>query len=103
MSSRTLKAALAGFAFTLAATALAVAQTGDNSAGSMQSNDTVSLSENGWDFNAPNGVPGFGPLSADTDMDLLLRQATGQGPAATANPQATADIARADRTRASLR
>ncbi len=34
--------------------------------------------ENGWDFTAPNGVPGFGPLPDGTDMEALLRQATGQ-------------------------
>jgi hypothetical protein len=27
--------------------------------------DFIGLSENSWDFNAPGGVPGFGPLTTD--------------------------------------
>jgi hypothetical protein len=36
----------------------------------------IGLSENGWDFTAPDGVPGFGSLSAE-DVARLLAQATG--------------------------
>jgi hypothetical protein len=36
--------------------------------------DFVGLSENAWDFNAPGGVPGFGPLQM---TDELRRQVTG--------------------------
>ena len=32
----------------------------------------------GWDFNDPNGIPGFGPLSPDTDVAALLKQAIGE-------------------------
>lgn len=30
-----------------------------------------------WDFNVPDGVPGFGPLEADFDIETMLRQAIG--------------------------
>ncbi len=33
--------------------------------------------ENGWDWNAPGGVPGFGPLNAADDVAALLAQAIG--------------------------
>src|SRR5262249_54501811 len=39
--------------------------------------DFVGLSENSWDFTAPGGVPGFGPLSAE-DSSRLLSQFSGQ-------------------------
>ena len=35
--------------------------------------DFVGLSENAWDFTAPDGVPGFGPLSAKDVRRLLAR------------------------------
>jgi Protein of unknown function (DUF3306) len=35
--------------------------------------DFIGLSENAWDFTAPGGVPGFGPLSADEAAGLLAR------------------------------
>lgn len=35
--------------------------------------DFVGLAENAWDFTAPNGVPGFGPLSAEEADRLLAR------------------------------
>jgi hypothetical protein len=34
------------------------------------------LVENGWDFNAPNGVPGFAPLQADSAPSAGLPQLT---------------------------
>jgi hypothetical protein len=37
------------------------------------------LVENGWDFNAPNGVPGFAPLQADTMPSAALPQLTARG------------------------
>lgn len=37
--------------------------------------DFVGLSENSWDFTAPGGVPGFGPLSAE-DASRLMAQFT---------------------------
>jgi hypothetical protein len=33
--------------------------------------------ENGWDWNAPDGVPGFGPLQATDNLAALLAQAIG--------------------------
>jgi hypothetical protein len=39
--------------------------------------DFVGLSENAWDFNAPNGVPGFGPLTAE-DIRRLMDGVTGE-------------------------
>ena len=37
--------------------------------------DFIGLSENSWDFTAPDGVPGFGPLSAE-DASRLMAQFT---------------------------
>lgn len=37
----------------------------------------VGLSENSWDFNAPDGVPGFGPLSAE-DVRRLVQRLAGE-------------------------
>lgn len=31
-----------------------------------------------WDFNDPAGVPGFGPLGEDVDIEALLRQVVGE-------------------------
>ncbi|MCA3594042.1 MAG: DUF3306 domain-containing protein [Methylobacterium sp.] len=31
-----------------------------------------------WDFNDPMGVPGFGPLGPDVDVEALLRQVIGE-------------------------
>jgi hypothetical protein len=46
------------------------------------------LSENSWDFTAPDGVPGFGPMRASDDVRELLaqvgRQGTGVTPASDA-------------------
>jgi hypothetical protein len=39
--------------------------------------DYIGPSENAWDFTAPHGVPGFGPLSAD-DARRLLAEFIGQ-------------------------
>jgi hypothetical protein len=33
--------------------------------------DFVGLSENSWDFNAPDGVPGFGPFSPDLAQQAI--------------------------------
>jgi len=35
--------------------------------------DFIGLSENSWDFNAPSGVPGFGPLTIEDARRLLAR------------------------------
>jgi hypothetical protein len=39
--------------------------------------DFIGLVENGWDFNDPHGVPGFGPMPEGVDVSLLLAQAIG--------------------------
>jgi hypothetical protein len=39
--------------------------------------DFIGLAENAWDFTAPDGVPGFGPLSA-TDASRLMAEFTGK-------------------------
>ncbi len=38
------------------------------------------LAENAWDWNAPDGVPGFGPLSPTHDVTQLLARVIGQSP-----------------------
>jgi hypothetical protein len=43
--------------------------------------DFVGLAENAWDFNAPGGVPGFGPLRAIDDVQRLAAQVAGILPA----------------------
>jgi hypothetical protein len=35
--------------------------------------DFVGLSENAWDFNAPEGVPGFGPFAPDAARQLVAQ------------------------------
>jgi hypothetical protein len=55
--------------------------------------DFIGLVENGWDFNNPHGVPGFGPMPVGEDIGRLLAQAIG-GPqsAASAPPQQSAPL-----------
>ena len=43
--------------------------------------DFIGLSENSWDFTAPDGVPGFGSVTGE-EVRLLLRQVLGQPNAA---------------------
>jgi Protein of unknown function (DUF3306) len=42
--------------------------------------DFVGLAENAWDFNAPDGVPGFGPLRAIDDVQRLAAAVFGTLP-----------------------
>jgi len=44
--------------------------------------DFIGPSENAWDFTAPGGVPGFGPMRAIDDAWRLAAQLTGAMPAA---------------------
>jgi hypothetical protein len=61
--------------------------------------DFVGLAENAWDFTAPGGVPGFGPLPAIDDVARLAAQVAGVLP--TAAPEtATAEEGEATRTSA---
>jgi hypothetical protein len=48
--------------------------------------DFIGLVENGWDFNDPNGIPGFGPIAAE-EVARLFAQAVGAPPAETAPQQ----------------
>ena len=41
--------------------------------------DFIGLVENGWDFNDPNSMPGFGPITAG-DVARLLAQVIGASP-----------------------
>jgi hypothetical protein len=41
--------------------------------------DFIGLSENSWDFNAPGGVPGFGPIEPELDVARLAREMLGDG------------------------
>jgi Protein of unknown function (DUF3306) len=50
--------------------------------------DFIGLVENGWDFNDPHGVPGFGPMPVGENIGRLLAQAIGgPSPAAAVPPQ----------------
>src|SRR4051794_36843684 len=40
--------------------------------------DFVGLSENAWDFNAPETIPGFGPITASDDVAGMIRQLMGE-------------------------
>ena len=43
-----------------------------------QIRDFIEVAENQYDWNAADGVPGFGALPEGTDLQALLAQATGQ-------------------------
>ena len=47
--------------------------------------DFIGLVENGWDFNDPNGIPGFGPIAAG-DVAQLLARVIGVPPPTEADP-----------------
>jgi len=47
--------------------------------------DFIGLSENSWDFTAPDGVPGFGSVTAE-DVRRLLAQLAGDPKTATGSP-----------------
>lgn len=51
--------------------------------------DFVGLSENAWDFNAPDGVPGFGTLDLDQVKQLVERLLGEPKSSEPANPPAT--------------
>jgi hypothetical protein len=40
--------------------------------------DFVGLAENAWDFNAPETIPGFGPITASDDVAGMMRQMMGE-------------------------
>ena len=49
--------------------------------------DFIGLVENGWDFNDPNGIPGFGPIATGDVAQLLARVIGAPPPAETDAPQ----------------
>lgn len=53
--------------------------------------DFVEIAENQYDWNKPDGVPGFGPLAADVDIKALLSQAIGEWPAKVKDPAQAVD------------
>ena len=55
--------------------------------------DFIGLVENGWDFNDPKGIPGFGPINAG-DVANLLARVIGAPPAETDAPQQVAAVQR---------
>jgi Protein of unknown function (DUF3306) len=56
----------------------------------------IGLAENTWDWNAPDGVPGFGPLSPTHDVTRLLAQVIGQLPENDAPEAGNADATTSD-------
>jgi hypothetical protein len=40
--------------------------------------DFIGIAENQWDFNDPNGIPGFGPLRDTDNIPMLVAQALGR-------------------------
>ena len=54
--------------------------------------DFVEMAETQYDWNKPDGVPGFGPLAADVDLKALLAQAIGEWPAKARAPAEAADV-----------
>ncbi len=49
-----------------------------------------------WDFNDPTGVPGFGPLGEDVDIEALLRQVIGEPKPKAVASENDADISGAE-------
>ena len=49
--------------------------------------DFRGLQENGWDFTAPDGVPGFGQFSSDDEIRQLAQRLFGGGPEGERVPQ----------------
>ncbi len=57
--------------------------------------DFIGLSENAWDFTAPEGVPGFGPFSPD-DARQLVAQVFGETKSASGTEPCVAAVAETD-------
>jgi hypothetical protein len=64
--------------------------------------DFIGLSENAWDFNAPEGVPGFGPFAPDAARQLVAQVFGKTSPASGAEASVPA-VAERDRSLASDR
>ena len=52
--------------------------------------DFIGLSENAWDFNTPEGVPGFGPFAPDAARQLVARVLGGSNPTSVEEPSVPA-------------
>lgn len=59
--------------------------------------DFIGLSENSWDFTAPDGVPGFGPIGSADEVRKLLAQLTGE-PLEAGEKSSDAPVAQADQS-----
>ena len=59
--------------------------------------DFIGLSENAWDFNAPEGVPGFGPFAPDAARQLVAQVLGDPDPASGEMPSVPA-AAQSDRS-----
>jgi hypothetical protein len=59
--------------------------------------DFKGLSENAWDFNAPQGVPGFGPFAPDAAQQLVA-QVLGDPDPASAEAPSVSTAAQSDRS-----
>ncbi len=57
--------------------------------------DFIGLSENAWDFNAPEGVPGFGPFAPDAARQLVAQVLGDPDPASGEMPSVPA-VAQSD-------
>jgi hypothetical protein len=57
-----------------------------------QIRDFIEVAENQYDWNAVDGVPGFGTLHAGTDLQALLAQATGKIREIVAPDEAVLDV-----------
>jgi hypothetical protein len=56
----------------------------------------IEMAENQWDWNTPGGAPGWGPLNAGANLEMLLAQATGTLPPNTEKTNAARDVVAGD-------
>jgi hypothetical protein len=62
--------------------------------------DFIGLSENSWDFNAPDSIVGFGPLAPTDNVKRLLAQVFNDEPTQPAEPvSGSGDVSEADAAR----
>jgi Protein of unknown function (DUF3306) len=54
--------------------------------------DFIGLSENSWDFNAPGGMAGFGPLEMTDELRRSIAQFVGRNIAGTADEAASKEV-----------
>lgn len=56
----------------------------------------IEMAENQWDWNTPGGAPGWGPLNAGANLEMLLAQATGMLPPPAEKAVADGDVVAVD-------